>query len=504
LPRETNCRTSATATSSRLPEIDIAQDSNSPNLPRRRRGPLRPGRAARESGGGQLAADGDPFDELALAFTVDFAPSLAAARIRRMAPPLEPALSDDLTGALNRRYLRELFEREWDALVAEHGRVALLVLDLDGFKPVNDRFGHLVGDAVLRAVSARLRSAFRDDDRLVRYGGDEFVVVLPGAGAVEARSLAERARDALADEAWADPATGRAVEPRVSFSIGVAAAPFDGANGDEVLAAADRRLYEEKGRRRSTRRKPRRRARALLAAMLAVTVVAAGVTLWRVLARPEVPDVGAVTPPRAFAPSDARREVERLRAEVERLSSALARERSATDRERFERRIRELETALVEAERGEPRPAALPAAPAAPQPVPSSSSSPAGAAPAGRAPVPLEAGARSGVPVEAAAAEAAARAPVLAPPQLVSHRSPVYPLVALERRLEATVELRLRVDEGGRVIGVEPVGPPKSFGFDEAARRAAFSAVYRPGTRDGVAVPMETTLTIRFVLGERR
>jgi len=420
-----------------------------------------------------------------------------------MPPAPEPALSDDLTGALNRRYLRELFEREWDELLAEHGRVALLVLDLDGFKPVNDRFGHLVGDAVLRAVSARLRGAFRDDDRLVRYGGDEFVVVLPGAGAVEARSLAERAREALAREAWDDPATGREVEPRVSFSIGVAAAPFDGASGDEVLATADRRLYEEKALRRAARRRRRRRAQLTLAAVLTVTVAAAVATGWQVLARPEAPEVGAVAP-RAFAPLDARREVERLRAEVERLSSALAKERSAVDREPYERRIRELEAALAAAERGEPGGAAV--EPGAPGPLRPQPAAPGANVPpdSPRSPATPEPGARSGGEAAAPVAAPSPRVPAVVPPQLVSHQPPVYPLLALQRGLEATVELRLRVDESGRVTAVEPVGAPRSFGFDDAARRAALSAVYRPGTRDGVAVPMETTLTIRFVLGERR
>lgn len=146
-------------------------------------------------------------------------------------------LSDDLTGVLNRRYLRELFEGEWNERVRSAGHLSLLLLDLDGFKPINDRHGHLAGDAVLRAVTARLRESFRDGDRLVRYGGDEFVVVLEGAGAEEARALAERARTRLAQGEWIDPADGAPIPYRVTFSIGVGTAPEDGLQGDSVLAA---------------------------------------------------------------------------------------------------------------------------------------------------------------------------------------------------------------------------------------------------------------------------
>ena len=95
---------------------------------------------------------------------------------------------------------------------------------------------------------------------------------------------------------------------------------------------------------------------------------------------------------------------------------------------------------------------------------------------------------------------------MIRPPQLLRHEPPEYPPIALRRRVEATVELRVSVDAEGRVTAVEPVGAPRGLGFDEAARRAALSAVYRPGTRDGVPVAMQTMLEIRFVVdrGTRR
>lgn len=414
----------------------------------------------------------------------------------------ELALSDDLTGALNRRYLRELFTDSWDEMVRTRGRVGLLLLDLDSFKPVNDRYGHLVGDAVLRAVAARLRASFRDGDKLVRYGGDEFVVVLPGAGPEEALSLAERARSALESGEWIDPANGQPIPHRVSFSIGVGTTPEDGRTGDELLAQADRRLYDEKAARRAVRRRRRRSVWLVAAAVLGS---ASALAIWRFSpSRPAAPEVGAERPAPLVVPTVAAAEVEGLRTEVERLTRLLAEEsRSAAEREDYERRIRELETRLASAatadadEPGEP--AALAPTVPAPSPLPVDVAVPA----------PVAAGERRG-PEAAAASERPApappRAPVVRPPQLLRHAPPEYPPLALRRRVEATIELRVTVDAEGRVTAVEPIGAARGLGFDEAARRAALSAVYRPGTRDGVPTAMQTTLEIRFVVdrGTRR
>jgi diguanylate cyclase (GGDEF)-like protein len=122
------------------------------------------------------------------------------------------------------------------------------MLDLDGFKAVNDRLGHQAGDELLRAVAAAIRSACRESDRVFRYGGDEFTVICPASDAAGAVALAGRIRagiHAMSLE-W-----GRQRDAgRVSVSIGAATYPEYGPTADEVLLAADRACYVAKRRGR--------------------------------------------------------------------------------------------------------------------------------------------------------------------------------------------------------------------------------------------------------------
>jgi TonB family protein len=428
----------------------------------------------------------------------------------------ELAWRDDLTGAWNRRYLRRLLLEEWPGLTAADATFSLLVLDLDGFKTVNDSFGHAAGDKVLRWAADELRRGFREGDRLIRYGGDEFVVALPDVGPEEARALAERARAGFDSVTLTDAATGAPVTLPISFSIGVASFPDDGRWGEEVLAVADRRLYEEKRQRRAATAAPvAGRARWVIAALLAIATGGLAATLaWREMRRPPEPPAAALASPADLAPSTDlvpnqivvrdEEELAALRAEVERLRAALESERAGNERDRFAGRIQELEAQLARADReavvtpveapgsdvdaasglrvGERRsreelvldsPAAPePAAPAAPPVAP-------GAAP-------------PGAPAEAATAA------VVVPPRLLQAPRLAYPPLARSMRRAATIELLLTVDASGAVIAAVPTGPPAGLGFDDAARQAGLSAKFAPGTRDGVPVEMQTRLTIRF------
>ncbi|RVT97860.1 PleD family two-component system response regulator [Rhodovarius crocodyli] len=149
---------------------------------------------------------------------------------------LEMAVTDPLTGLRNRRYVR----RHLDGLL-RGGEVAVLMLDLDRFKPINDTWGHNVGDAALREIANRLRVNLRASDVVARWGGEEFLVVMAGAPPEYAMLVAERLREAVADE----PLQLGPVEINATVSIGAAVAPA-GTDSDVVIGAADAALYRAK------------------------------------------------------------------------------------------------------------------------------------------------------------------------------------------------------------------------------------------------------------------
>jgi diguanylate cyclase (GGDEF)-like protein len=144
------------------------------------------------------------------------------------------ALSDPLTGLPNRRAL----DQQLHALSSSTLPCSVALVDLDGFKDVNDRYSHATGDEVLRAVATALRSALRADDTVARYGGDEFVVLLPGTTPHAARGALERAVRTVAGL----PAK---VGAGVTLSAGVVAAE-DHDDAESLLARADSAMYRAK------------------------------------------------------------------------------------------------------------------------------------------------------------------------------------------------------------------------------------------------------------------
>ena len=162
------------------------------------------------------------------------------------------ALSDPLTGAANRRGLGERIEYEVLRHARQKHRFAIVMIDLDGFKGVNDRFGHPAGDELLRDVAASLREAVRDQDTVARLGGDEFCVLAPETDSAGGAHLADRVTAAVRRVT-----TGL---DNLSASVGVAVYPDDGATAAAVLDAADAAQIAAKRARGSGRAARARRA----------------------------------------------------------------------------------------------------------------------------------------------------------------------------------------------------------------------------------------------------
>lgn len=147
------------------------------------------------------------------------------------------AVTDGLTGVWNHRRFREQLETEF-ATVKRGAQVSVILLDVDHFKLYNDAFGHPAGDEVLKTVAQILERASREHESVARYGGEEFAIVLAQADAATAKVVAERMRQAIADEPW--------LLRQITASFGVATARGDDESPEEVLQRADAALYYSK------------------------------------------------------------------------------------------------------------------------------------------------------------------------------------------------------------------------------------------------------------------
>ncbi len=152
------------------------------------------------------------------------------------------SIYDSLTGLTNRRYATQRLTEIVDLAARNRHSVTLALIDLDRFKQVNDRYGHAAGDAVLRGIAGQLRASFRSSDLVSRYGGEEFVVVLPDGDAAGAIEHLERFRIEFAQSS----VTAGETPVRLTLSMGVSVYPQDGRTTDTLLAVADRRLYQAK------------------------------------------------------------------------------------------------------------------------------------------------------------------------------------------------------------------------------------------------------------------
>ncbi len=206
---------------------------------------------AQADGGRQALANAvraQHYQEIALALgaIIVFGALLAVRRQRVLLRRIERLADvDALTGVLNRRKLLETGQRTINRCLRDGRPCALVMVDIDRFKDINDRHGHAAGDEALRAVSGALRLALRPEDLIGRYGGEEFALILPGASSGEARLVGERLRIAVGAmrPEWAHGSR------RVTISGGIAIAEAGDGTGAELralLERADRALYRAK------------------------------------------------------------------------------------------------------------------------------------------------------------------------------------------------------------------------------------------------------------------
>ncbi len=154
----------------------------------------------------------------------------------------EMAITDSLTEVSTRRYFLESFRGEIRRSMRRKSSMSFLMIDLDYFKEKNDKFGHLVGDVILREIAKILKSNLREIDMIGRYGGEEFSVVLAGIDRVGAFQVAERLRSSIEHSVF------KAYDEKVSstISIGIASFPEDGVDENTLIESADRALYKAK------------------------------------------------------------------------------------------------------------------------------------------------------------------------------------------------------------------------------------------------------------------
>lgn len=155
------------------------------------------------------------------------------------------AVTDDVSGYYNTRYLHQYLDELLEDAEVEQGKLSLIFFDLDNFKKVVDTHGHMLGAKVLREVAQEVAKHLDKEDRIIRYGGDEYVVILPGQGKTAALEKTRKIRKGLTHASYLK---AEQLDIRVTASLGVATYPKDAANKTELLAEADRCLFTSKAR----------------------------------------------------------------------------------------------------------------------------------------------------------------------------------------------------------------------------------------------------------------
>jgi diguanylate cyclase (GGDEF)-like protein len=199
-------------------------------------------------GSGQVGA----FDEATLARLQPLADAVALAfeNLRLFQKTRELSITDEVTPLHNFRYFHQALERELKLVNRYGGMLSLLFVDLDRFKPINDQYGHLRGSRTLREVGFLIRAAVRETDIPARYGGDEFVVILPQTDAEPAKVLAEKLRRLVEGHTFLQE---EGINARLGVSLGLGTYPSEANSKEALIRLADKRMYEDKEIRKAGR-----------------------------------------------------------------------------------------------------------------------------------------------------------------------------------------------------------------------------------------------------------
>jgi diguanylate cyclase (GGDEF)-like protein len=199
-----------------------------------------------------LGSGQGPYDDQAVQKLKPLADAVALAfdNVRLFQKTRELSITDEVTPLYNFRFFHQILDRELKLVDRYKSELSLIFVDLDRFKPINDQWGHLRGSRVLREVGFLLRAVVRETDYPARYGGDEFVVILPQTDHASAVALGEKLRALIEDHTFLQE---EGIDARIGLSLGIASYPSDAKTKEALIRLADQRMYEDKGERKSGR-----------------------------------------------------------------------------------------------------------------------------------------------------------------------------------------------------------------------------------------------------------
>jgi diguanylate cyclase (GGDEF)-like protein len=176
--------------------------------------------------------------------------ALAFENVRLFQKTRELSITDEVTPLHNFRHFHQILDRELKLVDRYKSVLSLVFVDLDRFKPINDQYGHLRGSRTLREVGFLIRAAVRETDYPARYGGDEFVVVLPQTDHPAAQALAEKLRNLIESHTFLQE---EGINARLGVSLGIATYPIEAQTKESLIRLADKRMYDDKIDRKAGR-----------------------------------------------------------------------------------------------------------------------------------------------------------------------------------------------------------------------------------------------------------